>query len=170
MSAVRVPPKLDPLRTTAGFPIGPREAGIGAGGLVLALALMTSGLPFALRIVLALGLVGLAAGLAIFRVDGRLTQEAYLLQRLGYLRRIRWRLRGYEAPQPPASPTPERGRLRSVPKPRAWPLAEGVRLPASIPGLAAANAAALMGLAAFLIWLSGGGYDGLALLRQLVLR
>ena len=55
---------------------------------VLAVLTFFSGLPFFVKVGVAVGLVGLAAAYAMVRLEGRYTIEAYLLHQLGYAQRV----------------------------------------------------------------------------------
>ncbi len=165
MHATRIPPKLEQPRTTAGLPIGPRELAIVGPAFGVAALTFFTGLPFFVRVGVAVALVGLAATYALARVHGRYTVEEYILYRLGYSRRIRRRTKGG------AGHVFETGRLQRQPAEagarRAWFTIPAERVPANQTMLVNSIGVAL--LSAFLAWLGSGGIAGLMQLRTSVL-
>ena len=171
MRATRIPPKLEQPRTTAGLPVGPRELVIVGPACVLAVLTFFSGLPFFVKVGVAVGLVGLAAAYAMVRLEGRFTIEAYLFNRLGYAQRVHRRTRGGAGPAS-ASPRLERsGRRVSVSWAatyrRAWFTIPGERVPSN--QAMVANAVGLALLSMFVAWLESGGLNELMLLRSNIL-
>jgi len=94
MQATRIPPKLEPPKTTAGLPVGPRELAIVGPAFGVAVLIFFTGLPFFVRVGGAVAVVGLAAAYALARIQARYTIEEYLLYRLGFSRRLRRRVKG----------------------------------------------------------------------------
>jgi hypothetical protein len=170
MQATRIPPKLEPPRTTAGLPIGPRELAIVGPAFGVAVLIFFTGLPFFLRVGAAVAVVGLAATYALARVQARYTIEEYLLNRLGFSRRLRRRVKGGQG-TPPAQETVTRsgaaGRAVASDIPRAWLTIPADRAPAS--GTMLVNTVGLALLSAFLAWMGTGGLAELMELRASVL-
>lgn len=171
MQATRIPPKLEPPKTTAGLPIGPRELAIVGPAFVVAVLIFFTGLPFFLRVGAAVAVVGLAATYALARVQARYTIEEYLLNRLGFSRRLRRRVKGaagYASSagrlQRAAGTT---GRVVETDIPRAWLTIPAERVPASRTMLV--NTIGLALLSAFLAWMGTGGLSELMELRASVL-
>jgi len=171
MQATRIPPKLEPPRTTAGLPIGPRELAIVGPAFVIAVLMFFTGLPFFVRVGAAVALVGLAATYALARVQARYTIEEYLLNRLGFSRRLRRRVKGG------VGYTSGTGRLQrgadattrgvEIDIPRAWLTIPAERVPASRTMLV--NTIGLALLSAFLAWMGTGGLAELMELRASML-
>jgi len=167
MRATRIPPKLEPAKTTAGLPVGPRELGVIGGAFTLAVLVLFTGLPFFLRMGMAVAMVGLAAAYALARVEGRYTIEEYFFQRLGFSSRVRRRIKGGKGF------ILRTGRLdRGVSTARAarqqrkratWFTIPAESVPANRVMLVNAIGVAL--LSAFLAWLGGGGLAELMRLR-----
>lgn len=168
MRATRVPPRLEPPRTTAGLPVGPREVAIVGPAFGLAVLTFFTGLPFFFKVGLAVGLVGLAGTYALARVEGRLTIEEYVFHRLGFSRRVRWRTKGG------AGAVAARGRLERAPASaanrmgrRAWFTIPEERVPAN--HLMLANSIGVALLATFIAWLGTGGLAEIMDLRESIL-
>jgi len=165
--AIRIPPKLEQPKTTAGLPIGPRELVIVGPALAIGLLLFFSSAPFFLKVGGAVGLVGLTAALALIRIEKRLTIEKYLLQRMGYLSRVRRRVKGGAGQVTAGSRserTPMHRKRRRPAKPRTvWLTLAEERVPENRVMLA--NALGLALLVALLAWLGTDGVQDLLRLR-----
>ena len=167
MQATRIPPKLEPPKTTAGLPVGPRELAIVGPAFGVAVLLFFTGLPFFVRVGGAVALVGLAATYALARLQGRYTIEEYLLNRLGYSRRLRRRVKGggqypaYLGKRERQAKAPV-GRAE-VEEPLAWFTIPADRVPAGRTMLV--NTIGLALLSAFLAWMATGGLAELMDLR-----
>jgi hypothetical protein len=171
MQATRIPPKLEPPKTTAGLPIGPRELAIVGPAFGLAVLIFFTGLPFFVRVGAAVALVGLAATYALARIEARYTIEEYLLNRLGFSGRLRRRVKGggeYTAT------LGRRERQTRAPIGRAetdmrtaWFTIPAERVPASRTMLV--NTIGLALLSAFLAWMGTGGLAELMELRASVM-
>jgi hypothetical protein len=168
MQATRIPPKLEPPKTTAGLPIGPRELAIVGPAFGIAVLIFFTGLPFFVRVGAAVALIGLAATYALARIEARYTIEEYLLNRLGFSRRLRRRVKG--GAEYAATPG-RRERLAGAPTGRAeadirmaWFTIPAERVPASRTMLV--NTIGLALLSAFLAWMGTGGLAELMELRS----
>ena len=171
MQATRIPPKLEPPRTTAGLPIGPRELAIVGPAFGIAVLIFFTGLPFFARVGAAVALVGLAATYALARVQARYTIEEYLLNRLGFSRRLRRRVKG-GAGYASGRGKLERqvraaGHLAETDMRMAWFTIPAERVPPSRTMLV--NTIGLALLSAFLAWMGTGGLAELMDLRASVL-
>jgi len=171
MRATRVPPKLEPAKTTAGLPVGPRELVIVGVAFTFAVLVFFTGLPFFVRVGMAVALVGLAATYALARVEGRYTIEEYWFHRLGFSSRVRRRIKGGKGivsrtgrlERGVSTPRPAQQQRRRV----AWFTIPAESVPANHVMLVNAIGVAL--LSAFLAWLGGGGLAELMQLRANVL-
>jgi hypothetical protein len=167
MQATRIPPKLEPPKTTAGLPVGPRELAIVGPAFGIAVLIFFTGLPFFARVGAAVALVGLAATYALARIQARYTIEEYLLNRLGYSRRLRRRVKGggeypaYLGKRERQARAPV-GRAE-VEEPTAWFTIPADRVPAGRTMLV--NTIGLALLSAFLAWMATGGLAELMDLR-----
>lgn len=171
MQAMRIPPKLEPPRTTVGLPIGPRELAIVGPAFGIAVLIFFTGLPFFVRVGVAVALIGLAATYAMARIDARYTVEEYLLNRLGFSRRLRRRVKGGgEYAATPGRREREAGVAvgRAEPEARmAWFTIPAERVPTSRTMLV--NTIGLALLSAFLAWMGTGGLAELMELRASVM-
>jgi len=171
MQATRIPPKLEPPRTTAGLPIGPRELAIVGPAFGIGALILFTGLPFFVRVGAAVVLVGLAATYALARIQARYTIEEYLLNRLGFSRRLRRRVKGgvgYTS----GTGRLERearavGRRAETDMRMAWFTIPAERVPAGRTLLV--NTVGLALLSAFLTWMGTGGLAELMELRASVM-
>ena len=165
--AIRIPPKLEQPKTTAGLPIGPRELLIVGLALAIGLILFFSSAPFFLKVGGAVGLVGFAAALALIRIDKRLTIEKYLLQRMGYMSRVRRRVKGgtgqVTAGRQSEREPMRRKRRRPENQRTVWLTLPEERVPAN--RVMRANALGLALLVALLAWLGPDGVHDLLRLR-----
>jgi hypothetical protein len=167
MQATRIPPKLEPAKTTAGLPVGPRELAIMGPAFGIAVLIFFTSLPFFVRVGAAVALVGLAATYALARLQGRYTIEEYLLNRLGFSRRLRRRVKGG------GEFTTHLGRRErqtrafaghaEVQMPTAWFTIPAERVPTGRTMLV--NTIGLALLSAFLAWMGTGGLAELMDLR-----
>jgi hypothetical protein len=171
MQATRIPPKLEPPKTTAGLPVGPRELGIVGPAFGIAVLIFFTGLPFFVRVGGAVALVGLAATYALARLQGRYTIEEYLLDRLGYSRRLRRRVKG--GGEHAAHPGRRERQAKApvgrgeVEMPTAWFTIPADRVPAG--RMLLVNTIGLALLSTFLAWMGTGGLAELMDLRASLL-
>jgi hypothetical protein len=167
MQATRIPPKLEPPKTTAGLPVGPRELAIVGPAFGVAVLIFFTGLPFFARVGAAVAVVGLAATYALARIQARYTIEEYLLNRLGYSRRLRRRVKGggEDAGRPGRRERQARAPVgrAEMEMPAAWFTIPADRVPAGRTMLV--NTIGLALLSAFLAWMATGGLAELMDLR-----